>query len=189
MQTAPVRLFVAVRLPDPITELLATLPRPDHQRLRWTTPAQWHVTLRFLGEVDEPDGVVDALGAGLSGVGAVDAVLGPATEWFPGRRVLHVPVTGLDDLAGGCAPSPRDGGEAANRATPPTSRWPGSGARVVDPTVSGGTPVAGHFAVDQIAVMASLLGAGPAVYDVLGTVPLDRHAGPAGPGGGGRGPV
>ncbi len=183
------RLFVAVRLPDPITELLATLPHPDHQRLRWTTPAQWHVTLRFLGEVDEPGGVVDALDAGLSGVGAVDAVLGPATEWFPGRRVLHVPVTGLDDLAG--------------RVRALTARWgrgdePRYAAHVTLARVGGqgrgpvglrGTPVAGHFAVDRIAVMASLLGAGPAVYDVLGTVPLDRLAGPAGPGRHGRGPV
>ena len=189
MQTAPVRLFVAVSLPDPITELLAILPRPDHQRLRWTTPAQWHITLRFLGEVDEPDGVVDALGAGLSGVGAVDAVLGPATDWFQGRRVLYVPVGGLDDLAVRVrALTARwgRGGEPRYAGHVTLARVGGQGR---GPVGLRGTPVGGHFAVDQIAVMASLLGAGPAVYDVLGTVPLDRHAGPAAPGGDDRGPV
>lgn len=182
------RLFVAVSLPDPITELLAALPRPDHQRLRWTTPTQWHITLRFLGEVEEPAGVVDAV-AGLSGVGAVDAALGPATQWFPGRRVLHVPVTGLDDLAERVhALTGRwgRGGEPRYSAHITLARVGGQGR---GPAGLSGTPVAGHFAVHQLAVMASLLGAGPAVYNVLGTVPLDRHSGPATPGRDCRGPV
>jgi RNA 2',3'-cyclic 3'-phosphodiesterase len=53
---ADVRLFVAVELPDPVREHL----RSGTERLRssmdgwrWTPAAQWHLTLAFLGEVDE----------------------------------------------------------------------------------------------------------------------------------------
>ncbi|MDE3086750.1 MAG: hypothetical protein KGJ77_08280, partial [Acidobacteriota bacterium] len=104
------RLFVAVDLPTDVAALVAGLERPPLETLRWTTPAQWHVTLRFLGEVASaalvgPDGLVtalDTLGAGLAARGElpVQAVLGPAAAWFPGRQVLQVPVAGLEALAG-----------------------------------------------------------------------------------------
>jgi RNA 2',3'-cyclic 3'-phosphodiesterase len=94
-----VRLFVAVWPPDEVIGLVASIPRPEVQGLRWTTRSQWHVTLRFLGEVDEGavDQVADALRS-LAGSGVAEVVLGPATAWFPGRRVLQVPLAGLDEL-------------------------------------------------------------------------------------------
>ena len=58
------RLFVAVSLPPPIVRLLESLPRPGHPQLRWTTPAQWHITLRFLGDVDDVAEVAEAVGRG-----------------------------------------------------------------------------------------------------------------------------
>ncbi len=99
-----VRLFVAVRPPESVVEMLLGMERPDFTQLRWTTEEQWHVTLRFLGEVDDPGPVVRAL-RGVPdtllahGVLEVRAVLGPTTAWFPGRVVLQVPVAGLDALA------------------------------------------------------------------------------------------
>lgn len=94
------RLFVAVPLPEPVVDLVAELPRPVRTGLRWTTPAQWHVTLRFLGEAP-PEAVIGAFADDESTAPTVAplACLGPATAWFPGRRVLQVPVTGLESLA------------------------------------------------------------------------------------------
>ncbi len=46
------RLFVAVTLPHEIRASLAAL-RSEIPRVRWVASEQLHVTLRFLGEVDE----------------------------------------------------------------------------------------------------------------------------------------
>jgi RNA 2',3'-cyclic 3'-phosphodiesterase len=51
-----VRLFVAVTPPqEAVEELRAATAavRPARPDLRWTRPEQWHLTLVFLGEVDE----------------------------------------------------------------------------------------------------------------------------------------
>ncbi len=174
MQTHPVRLFVAAGLPSPIIRLLEALPRPDVRQLRWTTPDQWHITLRFLGEVNEVTEVVDAVTrtAARFGESKVEAELGPATRWFPGRRVLQVPVAGLDTLAG--------------LVSDLTARWgtddgpPFSGhvtlARVrgrdAGPADLAGMPFVGRFDVTDLAVFASSLGAGGATYQIVASVPL-----------------
>ncbi|NIR41602.1 MAG: RNA 2',3'-cyclic phosphodiesterase, partial [Actinobacteria bacterium] len=49
------RLFVAVWPPPSVVDLLARLPRREEPGVRWTTEAQWHVTLRFLGRADPAD--------------------------------------------------------------------------------------------------------------------------------------
>lgn len=92
------RLFVAVWPPDDVIDLISGLRRPDVAGLRWTVLPQWHVTLRFLGEVTDADAVSDALRV-LTGSTTEQAVLGPATAWFPGSRVLQVPVSGLEELS------------------------------------------------------------------------------------------
>ncbi len=51
-----VRLFVALSPPAAVLDELeaAVAPlRPARPDLRWTSPQSWHVTLAFLGEVDE----------------------------------------------------------------------------------------------------------------------------------------
>ncbi len=93
-----VRLFVAVWPPEDVIDLVGELSRPEVVRVRWTTRDQWHVTLRFLGEVSEVERVADALN-GLRGTGVAHAALGPVSAWFPGKRVLQVPVSGLEPLA------------------------------------------------------------------------------------------
>lgn len=51
----PKRLFVAIDLPESTRQLLAALD-PHVRGVRWTDPAQMHLTLSFLGDVpDEPD--------------------------------------------------------------------------------------------------------------------------------------
>ena len=71
------------------------MPRPAVDGLRWTTPERLHVTLRFLGQCDEPE-VESALTA--ADLPAARATLGPRAKRL-GRGVLMIPVQGLDDLA------------------------------------------------------------------------------------------
>jgi 2'-5' RNA ligase len=91
-----VRLFVAVWPPAEVLDALEGLNRPAAPGLRWTTRDQWHVTLRFLGSVDDPAPVAAALDD-LSEARAV-AVAGPATCRL-GSSILVLPVNGLDPLA------------------------------------------------------------------------------------------
>ena len=90
------RLFVAVWPPAEVLDTLAALDRPAVAGVRWTAPAQWHVTLRFLGEVDDGavDDVLAALAAGASGLTPTPVVLGDRLAAF-GPSVLHAPVDGL----------------------------------------------------------------------------------------------
>lgn len=80
------RLFVALHVDDEVRrdldEALAPL-RGDDDRLRWTRPAGWHVTLAFLGEVSA---AVDAVTAAVAR-GAASARVGPVTLRLgePGR--------------------------------------------------------------------------------------------------------
>lgn len=90
------RLFVAVWPPDDVIDALRDLPRPESDGVRWSTPPQWHVTLRFLGQVADVEGVVDALGQ--VDHGAIEVEVGPATKKL-GPGVLMLPVRGLDSLA------------------------------------------------------------------------------------------
>jgi 2'-5' RNA ligase len=90
------RLFVAVWPPDDVLAALHELPRPATDGVRWSTPDQWHVTLRFLGTVDDVDGVVGALSE--VDQPPTEIVVGPATTRL-GQGILMLPVDGVDDLA------------------------------------------------------------------------------------------
>lgn len=170
------RLFVGIALPPRIVELLETLPRHEAPGLRWTTPEQWHVTLRFVGEVDRASEVVGAVNDAVAdiGPGAIEAVLGPATRWFPGRTVLHVPVAGLETLADLVRrhtarwAADREQGFSGHVTL---ARTPG---RDPGPAELAGAPVAGRFTVTDLAVFASSLGAGGATYEVLERIPIAR---------------
>ena len=98
------RLFVAVWPDDETRRRLRGLELELGQTrgLRFVGPARWHVTLRFLGEVDEAR--VEPLGRALQDCGAgfpgpLECRLGPGTGWFTGVRVLQLPAAGLDRLA------------------------------------------------------------------------------------------
>src|SRR6187549_473653 len=89
------RLFVAVRPPPDVLDALERLPRPHIPGARWTTRDQWHVTLRFFGEVEEPRPIIETLRrAPLPGA---DAVMGPRVKRL--GHLLWAPVAGLDELA------------------------------------------------------------------------------------------
>jgi 2'-5' RNA ligase len=176
------RLFVAVLLPTGVTALVRGLQRRHEKALRWTTEAQWHVTLRFLGAVAEPDAVSDALGAvpallDVWGVPPVTATLGPAVAWFPGRRVLQVPVDGLESLAAAVqqATAPwggpaEDGSEDRPYRGHLTLARASGAAR--GPASLAGALLGADWPVEAIYLMASTLGPGGARYSPLTTIPL-----------------
>ncbi|PLS76182.1 MAG: hypothetical protein CYG61_03510 [Actinobacteria bacterium] len=155
-------------------ERLAALPRPDVDGLRWTGPDQWHVTLRFLGEVGEAAAATafDAISAD----GPVVAEVGPATGRF-GRRILHVPVCGLAGLAAATVAATAGIGHRpehrrfAGHITLARARHP----RGVELRPLAGAPIAGRWVVPEITLVASRLGAGPrgrARYDIVRSLPL-----------------
>jgi 2'-5' RNA ligase len=168
------RLFVAVWPPPEILDVLAELDRPAVAGLRWTTRDQWHVTLRFLGPVPEVEPVAEAL-AGLPAAPPASAAVGPAIGRF-GRRILHVPVTGLDAVAAGVAAATAGLGRA------PEDR-PFRGhvtlARVVkqgnvDLRPLAGVPVAGEWEVGAVCLVESRLSPAGARYEVLDEFPITR---------------
>lgn len=90
------RLFVAVCPPPEVLASLHELSRPDVGGVRWSTEDQWHVTLRFLGDVERVEDLVDALSS--ISMPATEVTVGPATDRL-GAGILMLPVSGLDALA------------------------------------------------------------------------------------------
>jgi 2'-5' RNA ligase len=177
-QTVSVRLFVAVSLPADVTALVRNLPRPELASLRWTTEDQWHITLRFLGEVEEPAAVAEALrgvpaALRASGDDEIDVLLGAATAWFRGRRILHVPVAGLDALAAAVAAAtgtwgmPADDPPNAHHLTLARVRQ-----RATGPANLAGTLISAEWTVDEFALMSSTLVPGGSRYGVVARFPL-----------------
>jgi 2'-5' RNA ligase len=179
-----VRLFVAVEVPAKVGDVVEELDRPVIEGLRWTTRDQWHVTLRFLGEVPE----VSPLSEALSTVPArledrvghreVEAVLGPVTAWFPGRRILQAPVRGLDDVAACVADALA---ESADLGAAEADRLRFNGhltlarmkGRRPGPGRLAGVSLHASWPVDAVVLMSSLLGPGGSQYRVEATTALD----------------
>jgi 2'-5' RNA ligase len=162
------RLFVCVRPPDDVLdrldEVIARCRPGSSGSVRWSDRSTWHVTLHFLGEVADPDPVVEAL-AGMT-VPPVAAELGPAVELL-GRRVVCVPIAGLEGLArtvqGAVAHlgEPRDDRPFRGHVTLARLGRSGGGHTCV------GLPIAARWTVDDVALVRSHLRGGPAVYEDL----------------------
>jgi 2'-5' RNA ligase len=87
MTDETIRAFLALEIPDRIREKLASAQndlRAELPRARWTRPQGWHLTLKFLGEVERS--ILAELGVELAprvrGIGAVLVKLG-RTGFFP----------------------------------------------------------------------------------------------------------
>jgi 2'-5' RNA ligase len=170
------RLFVAARLPPEVVALLSTLERPPLPGVRWSTPDQWLVKLRPLGQV--ADRVVPpllaALEAELDGAPAAACRLGPATRRLGGQW-LGAPVSGLDDLAAVVF-------EATQELVPVTHPQPFQAdvvlARGRVPRELAGRPVAGSWTARSVALVADRSSPRAVRLEDLATFPLeDRRPG------------
>ncbi len=168
---------MAVWPPAEVLDAVAGLARPAVAGVRWTGREQWHVTLRFLGSVKEPSAVIDALREGMGGVGGVgpvEAVMGPAVERL-GHRVLHVPVSGLDAVAGTVVAATAMIGRPPERrqfAGHLTLARVAKGGRV-DLDRLAGEAVSRRWTVGEVCLMESQLAPTGARYEVLERFPLD----------------
>jgi 2'-5' RNA ligase len=169
-------LFVAARLPPEVLALLSTLERPPLPGVRWSTPDQWLVKLRPLGQV--ADRVVPpllaALEAELDGAPAAACRLGPATRRLGGQW-LGAPVSGLDDLAAVVF-------EATQELVPVTHPQPFQAdvvlARGRVPRELAGRPVAGSWTARSVALVADRSSPRAVRLEDLAAFPLeDRRPG------------
>ncbi|HEX2373358.1 MAG TPA: hypothetical protein VHO93_05195 [Actinomycetota bacterium] len=170
------RLFVAARLPPEVVALLSTLERPPLPGVRWSTPDQWLVKLRPLGQVADRivPPLLAALEAELDGAPAAACRLGPATRRLGGQW-LGAPVSGLDDLAAVVF-------EATQELVPVTHPQPFQAdvvlARGRVPRELAGRPVAGSWTARSVALVADRSSPRAVRLEDLATFPLeDRRPG------------
>jgi RNA 2',3'-cyclic 3'-phosphodiesterase len=55
------RVFLALDLPESIKEKLHSLKDTSLKGARWTSPEQWHITLHFIGEIEDDSAIREAL--------------------------------------------------------------------------------------------------------------------------------
>jgi 2'-5' RNA ligase len=165
------RLFVAVRPPAPVLAALAALSRPVVHGVRWTTPDQWHATLRFLGEVADVEAAVAAVSSVGPRVAPAEVVAGPAVIRL-GRNVVCVPVAGLEAVAAAVV-------DATGHLGRPPERRRFTGhltlARLKDPRVATGLampPFEARWPVDAVELVQSRLRPSGAEYETVVSVPL-----------------
>ncbi len=95
---ALIRAFIAVLIPEPAKSTLASYLKTltPLARLRWVTPAQFHITIRFLGE--QPQSTIEQVKAvlrpvsfdpfevELSHAGAFPSLENPRSLWLSGKN-------------------------------------------------------------------------------------------------------
>jgi 2'-5' RNA ligase len=168
-----VRLFVAVWPPAEVVDALDKLSRPEQSGVRWTTREQWHVTLRFLGQMVDVDEARRAFARiDVDSVGSVFAEMGPATACL-GRGVLHVPVRGLDELAratveatAGVGRPPEDRSFRGHLTLARARGGRGDLRRL------RGSPLAASWKVAEVTLVASTLRRDGSRYEVVTSLPL-----------------
>jgi 2'-5' RNA ligase len=106
ISTGKLRLFVAIPLPEAVRnaivgvqEELRKLVSP--KAVRWTQPEQFHLTLKFLGDVpgDRVTVLQEALAVACAGVGAL-ALRAQSMGFFPNERSPRVIWAGISDDTG-----------------------------------------------------------------------------------------
>jgi 2'-5' RNA ligase len=184
-----VRLFVAIEVPEGPREDARRRLQAVRDRLppaRWVDPDAIHLTLIFLGSIEEP--ALPALGTALAtAVSAYPpfplALAGGGT--FPPRRPARVAWLGVEagpELAAlqaavsaaavqavGYAPESRPYHPHITLARCPEP-WPRPATETFTAAFAG--PVGAPFPVSQVALFESRLGAGGARYRVAAAFPL-----------------
>ncbi len=175
------RLFVAVWPPAEVVGRISNLARPEQRGVRWTTPDQWHVTLRFLGSVADVE-VVKAALAPLEWGAGLTAVAGPAVARL-GPGILCLPVAGLNGLADAARRSTAALGEPPphrpreQRQEHPPFKGHLTLARAkprTDLRPLAGAPFDAAWPVQEFTLVASQTHPQGARYEVLARFPIGR---------------
>ncbi len=174
------RLFVAIRPPEPVRDLLVDA-MDDGPELRWVGDEQLHLTLRFVGEVERPtaDDLAAALGRlrfarfelRVTGIGRFDRRSGGAL-W-----------AGVEPKAPVAALAARIervcqeiGLEPERRAFHPhvtLARWKGRSSRAADGMIERNRALASQpFAVDRFILFESHLSRHGPHYEAVQAYPL-----------------
>jgi 2'-5' RNA ligase len=175
------RLFVALPVPDHVrvlTEAAVAPAREAASELSWTRPDGWHVTLAFLGDVaaDQVPEVERTVGHAVAAgdVGPLRCELARADRFDD--RVLFLPVH--DDPEGGIAALGEAIQGALEDAGLPVKRKPvrahltlarasRRSARVTDDVTAEVAPATAEWEADEVVLMRSHLGGGPARYETV----------------------
>jgi RNA 2',3'-cyclic 3'-phosphodiesterase len=188
-EAKPLRLFVAADVPDDVRANVAEAVGPLRERLpgaRWTPPANWHVTLKFLGttwprlvewvtrSVEDAAARAAPFRTSVVGLGA-----------FPSARRARVLWAGLDDPGGAFGAVAAALDEALASEFEPEKR-PFSAhltvARLKEPApIPGEVPevATASFDVDRIVLYRSRLQRPAPIYEPLDAFPLRGPAGSA----------
>ncbi len=174
-------MFVAMWPDDSALRRLSALQFEPIEGLRAVKPGQWHVTLRFLGDVDPVlmPALVGALETAAAGLpDSIRCEVGPKTAWLGGDRVLQIPVSGLDDAAAAIrvATMPvvpvtnRDGARFTGHLTVARSKRGGLAAS--QRSALAGIPISVSFGVGSFDLVASHPSTGDVRYTTLARVTL-----------------
>jgi len=174
------RLFVALRPPAPIRDLLIDA-MDDGPNFRWQADEQLHLTLRFIGEVERPvaDDLADALGRiraepfqlRIKGVGRFEQRSGGAL--WAGVEPKEPVVALAAKVERACQ---QIGLEPERRAFHPhitLARWKGRRTREVESYLQRHAALASDpFEVDRFVLFQSRLSRHGAHYDEVASYPL-----------------
>ncbi len=174
------RTFVAAWPDDSTREQLLRLDLGSVPGMRLVGPEQWHMTLRFLGNVsaDLVPALTDALVDAAEVVaGPVQCTVGPGTAWFANQRVLQIPVTGLDEVAKAIRSLtiqvvPDSGIEPDFTGHLTVARLSGSQASRSTRSALAGIPFSATFDIDSFDLVASQALVGGHRYTTLARVPF-----------------
>jgi 2'-5' RNA ligase len=168
-------LFVAAWPTPEVLAGLARLPRPELPSVRWVPLEQLHVTLRFLGEVDEAVATsVEARLRAVAGARPRPRAVVATTPRRLGTRVAALPVTGVDEVAAAVIDATREVGRPVGRRTfraHLTVARLGPGHPPLPRSVRLDEPLA--WPLDALALVRSRQAPGGVAYDRLATLALD----------------
>lgn len=180
------RSFVALVPPSEVVEELrvatAKLSGVSPAALRWTGPEQWHLTLAFLGEVDDPTRAALADRVGRAAAEVAPFTLSVASAGRFGDRVLWAGVGGDTAALHGVAASVRSAAGEVGLSTDDRPYQPHLtlGFLSGDGDLGGAvTALAGfgssRWTADELCLVQSIRGAGPGAstsYETVTTWPM-----------------
>ena len=191
------RVFVAIPLPDAargeITDLVESVRSaadPDVRDVRWVRLDGLHLTLRFIGLVDEARlaaiggavesaaSALDAFTVTIEGGGAFPSTTRPRTLWLgvtAGGDELAVAASTVEDAL---ASTGLERSTRPFRAHLTLARSDGvrSGPDVARRLIQAGGERATSFAATELVLFETVSGGGPARYSRLVTAPLRRSS-------------